>query len=277
MRDTHGMRARGAEIVLAPAMALALLVTACAPSPGTPSAPVAEATPDWRREIRISADEALGVARAFTGQPLAGARAELMEPGLLNTAYLVDGPPWNIYVDAFAGRVLIAGRGDVSTGPGPHIGEAEAIGRATAFLLEHLIPTPAGAPEAELVDHGSVQTWEVTWQGRSGPAFAPDTRRLDHEPVSGTVTGLFDLRLPYQPAPAPTVTAAEASAAAKVVAGIPDGVVESSALWIWFDGTGSQVLVWRVQLSAPPDVAYGGGAMVDVDAITGDAVLTGQG
>jgi hypothetical protein len=200
-----------------------------------------------------------------------------MEPGLLNTAYLVDAPPWNIYVDAFAGRVVLASRGDIATGPGPLLGEAKAVGRATAFLLEHLIPTPAGEPEARLVDHGSVQTWEVTWQGRSGPALTPDTRRVELEAVSGTVTGLLDRRLPYQAAPAPVVTAARAATAAKVAAGLPDGVVESSELWIWFDAAGRQVLVWRVQVSHAPDDPYGGGAIVDVDAVTGDAAVLGSG
>jgi len=280
MRDTATMRTWGAMTVLVPAIGLALLLGTCAgPGPIATSAapPTAGATPDWRREVRISPDDALGVARAFTGEPLPGATAELMEPGALNTAYLVDAPPWNLYVDAFTGRVFIAARGDVATGPGPLIGEGEAVARATAFLVERLVPLPAAAPVAELVDHGTVQTWEVTWQARAGDALAPDTRRVELEARSGTVTGILDRRLPYEPPPAAAVTEAQAITNAKVTAGMPDGVVESSELWIWFDPAGRQVLVWRVALSSPPEDAYGGGAMVDVDAITGDAVLTGQG
>lgn len=235
------------------------------------------ATPDWRREVRLTADEALGVARAFTGLPLVGATAGLMEPAALHTSYLVDAEPWNIYVDAFAGRVLLASRGDIATGRGPLLGEAEAIMRATAFLAGHGIPVPGVAPAAELVDHGALQAWEVTWQGRSGRAFVPDTRRVELEAASGEVIGLFDDRLPYKPAPPPVVTEERAAAIARVAAGMPNGDVEMSELWVWFDAAGAQVLVWRVQLSSPPDDPYPGGAMIDVDAITGDAVITGQG
>jgi hypothetical protein len=143
--------------------------------------------------------------------------------------------------------------------------------------VERLVPLPSVPPEAELVDHGTLQAWEVTWQARSGEALAPDTRRVELEAVSGTVIGFFDRRLPYGPAPAPVVTEERAIEVARVAAGLPEGVVDSSALWIWFDAAGAQVLVWRVELSSPPEDLYGGGAMVDVDAITGDAVLTGQG
>ncbi len=217
------------------------------------------------------------MARAFTGEPLAGAKVELMEPGLLTTSSLVDAEPWNIYVDAFAGRAFLASRGDISTGRGPLLTQAEAIGRATAFPLGHMIPTPAVEPEAELVDHGELQEWDVTWQGRSGQAFAPDTRRVRLEAVSGEVIGLLDNRLPCTTAPAAAITAVQAAARARVAAGMPNGVVESSELWIWFDAAGTQILVWRVTLTSPPDDPYGGAAMVDVNAITGDAVITGQG
>jgi hypothetical protein len=260
----------------APAAESTPVDTGAASPPATPSVtPAAVSNP--RMEVRITAADALAVARAFTREPLSGATAELMEPGLRNRSYWVDAKPWSIFVDAFDGRPVLVSRLDVTTGPGPHLAPGAATAKAMTFLVEHGIPIPVAQPVAELVDHGTNQVYEVTWQARTGQALAPDLRRVRIDAVSGQFVSLLDDRVPYAPPPPPVVTANEAVNAARVAAGMPDGVVEEAPqLRIWFDDAGGQILVWEVVLGSPPD-AYGGAAMVHVDAVTGETTVMGRG
>lgn len=102
-----------------------------------------------------------------------------------------------------------------------------------------------------------------------------DLREVEVDAVSGEVVSLLDVRRPYEAAPAPLVRAEDAVAAARSAAAMPDGLVSEQLLRISFDAAGAQTLVWSIALVSPPGEL--GTALVEVDAMTGEAAVLGQG
>ena len=109
-------------------------------------------------------------------------------------------------------------------------------------------------------------------------ALGPDDRRRAGGP--STVATHASQQRSFASPPAATVSR---NAAATAAARIEGAQVESANLEVTFTPTGTQLLVWRVELSGAAPLTSGStrtdqvAALVDVDALTGVATVVGAG
>ena len=102
-------------------------------------------------------------------------------------------------------------------------------------------------------------------------------QEVELDAATGQVLRMVNDRRPFKAAPDPVVSLSEATAVARVSAGLAEAAVEDSALRITFDDLGAQQLVWSIVLTQPREDGVVEGAFVDVNAITGDATVVGRG
>jgi hypothetical protein len=232
---------------------------------------------DPRKEVKLDAASAKAIADQFAGDKVKGAKVQGPINGALHRAYLVAGPGADVWVDAFDGTVVQAVVTDVVASNGEAMAATAATERARGFLRDHKIPAPQDDPAVELVDRGVFSTWVITWQGRSGKALAPDLREVELMADTGDVLRVVHHVRPYAQPPEAVVTADQAVSLAIAAAGMPDASAEQTNLRIVFDDDGRQMLTWDVVLTRQRGDGVGEAAFVDVNAITGDALVTGRG
>lgn len=232
---------------------------------------------DPRNAVRIDATGAQAGLEWFLGRPLNHANVDQPERGRWKTLFHIGEDTVEAYVDAVDGRpVLVSWLGRVPS-QGRPLAAAAARDRAGAFLAEHGLQPATATPSVQLVDHGSVKTFEVRWQALSGGALPPNWQLVELDAVSGAVITLATEDRPYAPAPAPTVALEDARARAFEAAGFNAGSLTRSELRIVFDpADGTQLLVWSLTLEQPTD-GIPDRALVEVNAMSGDAVVVGRG
>jgi hypothetical protein len=130
-------------------------------------------------------------------------------------------------------------------------------------------------------DHGEASEYVVTFTRRQGGVLLPDQRVLGVNASTGKVFRYSDLRREFVPPGKPAIERDVAVAAAIAASGLEKAVSTGEDLQVAFDSNGKQRLVWRISLQAPIDstdaTSYNNYALVEVDAISGVAVVLGRG
>ena len=190
--------------------------------------------------------------------------------------YAVDGQGVHAMVDALTGSlasVLLSDR--MPSTPGVTITEATARSDSLAFLTASGFATDGLTATVELIDHGEFKEYHVAWQRRINGALVPDQRLVSVNPQTGEVFSLVNVSTPYAPPPVPALSLDQAVVAAKQLLGESSTTVESSDLVVTFASDGKQLLVWQVGIHVKG--SNPGAAMVQVDAMSGAAIVIGRG
>jgi Peptidase propeptide and YPEB domain len=254
-------------IALAAALPLGLVVaySALASSPDTAG----------QRAIRVTPAQAISTLRHLV--PTGSLRVSAPKLGSLHYYYEVDGAGIQASVDAYTGSLgglIVIGR--MPSTRAVAISPAAAQSAAKAYLVANAIPAEGLTPAVQLVDHGSFQEYDVTWQHRINGALVPDQRLLSVNPETGDVFSFVNISYPYAPPARPVVSEEQAIAAADSLLGVTaSSTIVSSDLIVTFDSQGRQILVWRVGVRENGSIPTA--AMVQVDAMTGAATVIGRG
>lgn len=228
---------------------------------------------DPHKQARITTEEAVGGVRAFAphGASLSGSGPF---DGKGQLYFRVHGEAISANVDAFDGTVrTLALDGAFPDSSVVRVEPSEAVQLADAYLSRLTVRRSNGGPKATLVDHGTFKEYLVEWQSRVNGALVPDYKSVSVNPETGEVFGFTNFERSYTTPPSAQVDELTAEKAAL-------GSLESSHTWqvraaelrVGFDDTGDQILVWQFELT---DGA--GAALVEVDAITGTAIVVGRG
>jgi hypothetical protein len=220
----------------------------------------------------ISAEDAIAAVLRFAPDAT-DLRASAIQSGAFGQFYTVDGTNVHANVDAVTGLVgtLFLARlapDDATVA----ISEAEALLAARQFLDSHGMAVAGPAPTLELRDHGETNEYLAIWQHRINGALVPDSVRVSVNPKTAAIFSLVRVSRPYVAPPQPVVTLDQAIAAARVAADLAGAQVETSDLVVAFAADGSQRLVWQIALRSGIEAAF-----VEVDAIDGQAEVTGRG
>jgi transcriptional regulator with XRE-family HTH domain len=265
---------------LASAAALLLMATAlggCAPTvlttpggEGSPSAPApASATPG---PIAVDAGGARAALERFLGRSVE-VEVSGPQPGANGAYFELRGPTISAAVSAADGRVISVLLLDAMPGSRTvTLSPEDARAKATAYAGARGVSLDGLSAVVELMDHGDSVAYEVTWTKVDRGILLPVTTTMQVDASSGTVFSFLDFRRPFVEPPNPTVSRDLAVASARVAASMPRSGVDSARLRVTFAPDGSQQLVWEVALTA--GISH---ALVDVDALTGAAVVVGRG
>lgn len=233
------------------------------------------ATPPESQAMTVAADDAVKAVEAFVPDV-----ADMKVSSLLDASdhryYSVDGSGVHANVDAFDGHVRTLTLLDaVPTDSEVTVSRDDVAATAAKYLASHGITTDGMTMLVRLLDHGSSQEYQVSWELRVNGALAPDSRSVSVNPANGAVFGLTNFGRGYVNPPIARVSADEAAAAANELLGVSTSRVVSMELRVDFDSAGSQTLVWWIQLA---DLGSdGSAAFVQVDAVTGSAQVLGRG
>ena len=190
--------------------------------------------------------------------------------------YAVDGQGVHATVDALSGSLASVLMGDrMPSTPGVTITEAAARSDSLAFLTASGLATGGLTATVDLIDHGDFKEYQVAWQRRINGALVPDQRIVSVNPQTGEVFSLVNVSTPYEPPPAPGLSLDQAVAVARQLLGESSTTVESSDLVVTFAPDGTQLLVWQIGIHV--NAPNAGAAMVQVDAISGTAIVTARG
>ncbi len=256
------------------------------PNPSVPVSlpPSASAMPSPTAGL-VSAEEALASVVAFVGDPALTADLAVEGPnqGAMGPFYEVSGTHVSAAVNATSGDVFTLAFMGIVPAASPAPTEHDAIAAAEAFLTQHGISFAGMTRSVEYMGHG--ETWEyvVKWVMQVNGVTLPDYREVGVD-QSGRVWRYAYLSQPSASIPAPQIDQAVAQAAAIAAAydDPTDVQVESAELHMdaWPDG--AQHLTWEVKLVGPIFTSSGQEMMidhawVDVDALTGEAIVVGRG
>jgi hypothetical protein len=220
----------------------------------------------------MSAEDAIASVLRFAPDAT-DLRASAVQSGANGPFYTVDGPDVHANVDALTGLVGTVFLDRLAPDDATvAISEAEALLAARQFLDSKGISVAGPAPTVELRDHGETNEYLAVWQHRINGALVPDSLRVSVNPKTAAIFSLVRISRPYAAPPQPVVTLDQAIAAARVAAGLAAAEVEASDLVVAFAADGSQRLVWQIALRSGIEAAF-----VEVDAIDGQAVVTGRG
>lgn len=236
---------------------------------------VAGRAPDPRKEIRLTANQAIDAIRPFLAP---GISLNVTGPfeGQHHRYFVVDRQDVVGNVDAFDGAVRTLTLLDaLPTSTTVDLPASAAKQIASDFLVAHGIRTTGVIPSVSLIDHGVMTEYVVEWQSRVDGALVPDYKSVSVNPATGAVFGLSDFSRPYE-VPEPPSVSREAAEAAAMVLVAADGIwrQETIDLRMIFDDVGTQHLVWVIELY---DGNRGAAVMVQVDAYTGFAKEVARG
>jgi hypothetical protein len=234
-------------------------------------------TSDPRRMPALSEDDAVAAIRAFAPSAR-DAKAQGTIDGALGRAYQVYGSDVRALVDVADGRVVLYQRPSAvatfeADGPRPEfVSSSEALAAAVSFLDSHRISIAGlGAPDVELLDHGSSAEYVVTWQKvNADGVLLPDSRAVRLNPISREVFSYLDLQRPFVDPGTARVDVSEAVRLAR--ASSQDGEVQASQLAVSFDAAGRQMLIWRIALEKTTVEGAHEAWVVLVDANSGQVV-----
>jgi hypothetical protein len=229
---------------------------------------------DPRMKVNINGAQALDAARGLAGAKDGVATGPF--DAIDHRYFRVEGEAYQANVDAFDGSVrtlLIPAR--YPAGLTKAVDGRKAQATATSYLAAHGISTKGLKQRFEVIDHGSVIEYQVTWDLRINGARVPDSRTVSVNPETGEVFAYTDFHREYAPPPSPNIDETGAVALARAFVEAPDARVGSTDLLVWFDPSGNQLLVWWIGLAEVD--SNGGAAMVQVDAVSGDASVIARG
>jgi hypothetical protein len=227
-------------------------------------------------QVKITADRAVAVARAFAGS-LSGSSAIATGPfqAVDRSYFRVENSSFRANVDALDGSIrTIVFLGSVPVSGSSGVDSSAAAAAASDFLSQRGI-SGGIAPHVLLIDHGSYRQYDVVWQTRLNGALVPDERTVSINPGTGEVFSYENFSRPYETPPTASVTREQAIAAAEAYLKVSEARVAAADLVIAFDLSGAQTLVWRLELGdLAPD---GGAALVQVDALDASVQVIGRG
>ena len=157
--------------------------------------------------------------------------------------------------------------------PDLRITREEATATATSWLADRGVDTAGMAPVTTLLDHGSIQEYQVLWTARLGAVRLPRIVQVSINPETGVVCSFLNNGRSYVDPPAPKLTLEDATAAARAEERDAGANVTSSELVVTFDPAGAQVLVYELRMTR----SNGFFVMLDVDALTGAVTVVGRG
>lgn len=262
-------------VQLALAALAACLIAGCQ----SPSAP--PGTPQSSREIAASpspiatgvdAEGARAALEAFLGRPV-DVQVTGPETGASGPFYQLQGADISAAVSATDGRVVsILLLDAVPSSRVTKLSPADALTAATAYVEAHGLSVDGLGAGVELVDHGEAVAYEVTWTKVERGIELPVRTILQVDAATGAIFSFLDVRRPYAEPPAPVVSRELAVSAARIAAAMSSASVDGAKLLVSFTPDGRQQLVWEIALT--DGVSH---ALVDVDAISGSAVVVGRG
>jgi hypothetical protein len=145
---------------------------------------------------------------------------------------------------------------------------------AAEGFLQHAGLSDEGFVESvQVVNRGGVAAYEVLWKDTSATA-APRFQVLVNA-STGAAFAFVDLRMQLK-LTAPLVGKGRATDLALAAVDIPGEAAISADLLISFPASGSQESVWQVGMGVPTATqadVYEHGALVSVDAVTGQATI----
>jgi hypothetical protein len=228
----------------------------------------------------ITKDAAVQSLEMFLGRKLGQATVDGPTAGAAGSYYqIMEPPPTGVaaWVDASTGRVIYL----LTTVPETttvKLTAAQAQAEAEAFFKVHDISIDGLTPTVKLEDHGCCKLYSVEWDHIVNGVTFPDSRLAQVNPATGNVFSFSDRRVPYGPAPSPSVARDEAIRLATAASGLTTPKLEDAHLML--TETSSPIwagrLVWSVQLSDDSQ-GYVSAAWVYVDAVTGETVIAGRG
>ena len=123
-----------------------------------------------------------------------------------------------------------------------------------------------------LIDHGDSCEYHVTWTKRVGDVLVPDNRSVSVNPETGVVFGFQDHRHPYSQPPAAKVS--KSAAIAKAISTVAPGsdATATAELQVVFDMSGSQHLVWQVEVTSYIGPASSSSRASDLTAVRVEAI-----
>ena len=282
----HSVRLAG---IISAGGALLALVTAGATIGGSPSA----------ASVTNSKDAAIAAVRTILAAPQTGVDAAKLTPvgdsdltatgpvaGALFSYYEVSGHDVWATVDvrdSHVAQLLLLSRSPATASA--RITGATAQTIAMSWLKDHGISTDGLNVSVTAKDRGAAATYVVSLQRIVNGTQVPDSRLVELDAGTGVVFLVNNIARPYVDPPAPKVDRDTAVSAARSAAGAELGVaadsaasaVESADLRVTFNSSNVQKLVWQIGISiskaGPPDYQY----LVEVDALTGTAAITGRG
>ena len=245
----------------------ALLAAACS-APSAPAAPTPRPSP-----TAVTADQAVAIVQAFA--PTAtGLHMTQTDSFSMGPSYRVESDDITATVDQATGLVTsFVDNAKMPTTSTVKLKPEEATAAAATWLASHAIDTSGLTSSIKLLDHGDTQEYQVELRGIVNGVRVPHVLDLSLDPATGTVYALLQLVRPFSPPPAPKLTLDQAVTAAKAEERDTGLTVTSSDLAVAFDDTGSQQLVYELQVTRT-DTAV---TFLDVDALTGAVTVTGAG
>jgi len=278
----------GAVVLLALIITVGLTLRGSSPGAGSGSqAPGSSTASRIAAASPIAKAQALAAAEEFIGRPLVSPTVDDPTDWFGGRCYEIrESGGASFSVDVSTGRVISLMALPFPETTAVNFTPRQAQAAAAAFLTAHGIPFDGLTATVELRDHGCCKEYEVTWQRYVNGASVPDTRRVGVDPATGNVFSFGDYRVSYAPVPTPAITREDAIARAIKKSGLSSPKIEAVSLTInespilpaW-----KGRLVWSVQLSQDvpinpgSSVSYSSAYWISVDAITGEAVITGQG
>ena len=262
---------RRVALTLVGAMLLALLpvsVGGCNITCGCASTP----DPNWTPPP-ITAEEAAVYAAKAAGVPVMTAQ---LAGGLAGRSfYRADAPGAVARVDAESGMVPEVVLTDQMPGADTvSVTDSDAQTAAETFVHRNAgLTTEAFTVSVRVLHQAGVAAYEVAWRD-AGATATPKFQVLVNA-STGAVFAFVDLRMQLN-LTAPIVDQSRATETAIAAIGIPGETVTSADLGIDFGSGDSQKWAWSIGLGVPSATqadVYEHGALISVDAVTGQATI----
>jgi len=261
---------RRVALTLVGAMLLALLpvsVGGCNITCGCTSTP----DPNWTPPP-VTSDEAAVYGAKAAGVPVM--TAQLMGGPAGRSFYRTDAPSAVALVDAESGTVLEVVLTDrMPNDAAVAIASRDAQTAAEGFLTRVGLSTEGLTESGRLTQQAGVAAYDVTWKD-AGATATPKFQILVNA-STGAVFAFVDLRSQLN-LTAPIVGRARATETAIAAIGVPGEIVLSADLGTDFGSGESQKWAWSIGLGVPSATqadVYEHGALVSVDAVTGQATI----
>ncbi|HEY5487771.1 MAG TPA: hypothetical protein VIK06_09000 [Candidatus Limnocylindrales bacterium] len=239
-----------------------------------PAAPHASATP-------ITRDGAVTAVESFLGRKLGtvdvsepqawpgGREVEVRETGSDRADAWVDVNTGTVI------RLMLAGAIPETTTVA--ISSDQTRAAAEAFFKAHDISLDGLTATVKLVDHGTSKEYEIEWDRIENGVLLPDSRLVEVDPSNGVVFSFMDRRVATGPVPSPKIARDEAIRLATAASGLSNPKIEGAQLLVDSSPVWSGRLVWSVQLSEVMPEGWVSAFWVEVDALTGETIIAGQG
>ncbi len=228
------------------------------------------ADPNWTPPP-VTSDQAAVYGAKFAGVPAMTAQ---LAGGLAGRQfYRADAPGAVALIDTESGIVLEVVLTDQMPSDATVATSANPQPAAEGFLARVGLSTDGLTESGHLMEKAGVAYYEVTWND-AGAAATPEFQVLVNA-STGAAFAFVDLR-PQLDLTAPIVDRARATETAIAAIGVPGEIVLSADLGTDSASGDAQVWAWSIGLGVPSATqaeVYEHGALVSVDAVTGQATI----